>query len=265
MRSPKLHWRFFVSIFILTTLAGAQTTAPFLSKDEILERCITALGGRERLSAVASAHTKSSLSMGGLKGTYEQWDSDRGQYRDSANVPGVFQQDQVFDGNKGWVRDLSGTVHELSGSDLEDVVTNAYQATFSWLLPDRLPGRLDFTGEDSSHAHYVFNIAPEHGKPYTIFLDKQTLLPAREEQRENDKIQVQYFSDWRDVQGVKFPGHIRQSTGDPKYDVLFSLEQVEINPTLNARFFEMPADNSAKARFTLGKDFVEFPVKLYAV
>lgn len=263
MRSPKLHRRFFVSIFILTTLAGAQTTAPSLSKDEILERCITALGGRERLSAVASAHTKSSLSMGGLKGTYEQWDTGRGQYRDSANVPGVFQQDQVFDGHKGWVRDLSGTVHELSGSDLEDVVTDAYQATFSWLLPGRMPGRVNFTGEDPSHALYVFNIAPAQGKSYTIFLDKQTFLPAREEQRENDKIQVQYFSDWREVQGIRFPGHIRQSTGDPKYDVLFSLEQVEINPTLNARLFEMPADNSAKVRFTSGKDFAEFPVKLY--
>ena len=265
MRSPKLRWGFFVSIFFLTTLAGAQSTAPSLSKEEILERCIAALGGRERLSAVHSVHTKSTLAMGGLKGTYEQWDTDRGQHRDSANVPGVFQQDQVFDGRKGWVRDVSGTVHELSGSDLEDVVTAAHQATFSWLLPGRMPGAVNFTGDDSSHALYVFNIAPAHGKSYTIFLDKQTFLPAREEQRENDKIQVQYFSDWRDIQGIKFPGRIRQSTGDPKYDVLFLLEQVEINPVLDARLIEMPADTSAKARFTSGKDSAEFPVKLYGV
>jgi len=265
MRSQKKCWEILVSILGLMGLAFGQSHTPGPSKEDILQRWMTALGGEQRLTAVHVVYVKSHFVMGGLEGSYEQWDSDRGQHRDSINIPGAFQQDEVFDGQKGWVRDLSGTVHEISGSDLEDKITLAYQANFSWLLPGRMAGEVEFAGEDASHQFYVFKIAPRHGKPYTIFLDQQTFLPAREEQREGHATQVQYFSEWREVQGIKFPGRVRQSTGDPKYDGVMSLAQVEINPTLDTRLFAMPAETAAKARFTSGKDFAEFPFKLYGV
>lgn len=261
----KSGWGFVVFFFLLAALACAQSGTDQLSKDEILRRWAAALGGQEKLAAIHVLHVKSKLATGGLKGAYEEWDSERGQHRDVTDIPGAFSQDEIYDGQKGWVRELSGKVHELSGSDLEDQVTSAYQGSFSWLVPGRMPGEVEFMGEDPSHATYVFNLKPKNGKPYSVFLDKQTFLPVREEQRESGKTQVQYFSDWREMKGIKFPAQIRQSTGNAKFDVLFTLEQVEVNPPVEAKLFEMPEETAAKVRFASGKDSTEFPFKRYGV
>lgn len=265
MNTQKLRGELFVSFFMISVLALAQANAPTLSKDEILQRCASALGGQESLAAVHVVYLKAHIATGGLNGTFENWDSDRGQHRDLTDIPGAFNQDNVYDGHQGWVRDLSGKVHELSSSDLEDVVTSAYQGSFSWLVPGRMPGDVELAGEDSSHGAYALHIVPKNGKPYTVFLDKQTFLPVRQEQREAAKTQVQSFSDWREFDGIKFPGHIRQSTGDPKFDVLFTLDQVQINPAVQAGLFEKPAETAEKARFTTGRNSIEFPFRRYGV
>ncbi|MFN7941059.1 MAG: aspartyl protease family protein [Thermoanaerobaculia bacterium] len=244
-----------------TSAAGAPSPLP--PAEEVLRHWADALGGRERLAAVRSVHLVSRLEMAQLPGSYESWDTARGEHRDVVEIPGLFRQENVFDGARGWVRDPSGKVHELAGADLADQVTTAYLATWSWLLSGRLAGEAVTVAEDDAHAAYVVTFRPKGGTPVAITLDRTTWLPRRQDQREADHTVTQTFDDWREVRGVKFPWRTRQSTGDPKYDFLFTVDRIELDGEIGARAFAVPEESVAPVRFAVGRSSAEFPFDLY--
>ncbi len=230
-----------------------------LSKDEILNRWAAALGGREHLAHVTSYHIHSRLSAGGLTGTYDEQGDAQGQRRESVDLGEAFKQDNVISGGQGWVRDGSGKVHQVSGEELQDVVTSAYEESFSYLLPGRMPGRVEVAGEDAAGKSYVVKLFPEGGKAVTIYLDKSTFLPLREERPAASVTQTTSFSDWRDAGGVMMPGKSSQSNGDPKFDGSLTLEKVDWNPVFDAQVFSKPGETALPVKFASGKHEAVFP------
>jgi hypothetical protein len=222
-------------------LRADDSASPKLTQDQILERWATALGGRERLAALQSIHLAAQLTIGGQKGRFETWFTVRGARRDLLEMPGQFRQEIVFDGSHAWVRDASGRVQAMTGADLANQVTSAYQATYAWLVPGRLPGEVALTGESAAPPGYVFVIRPRNGTPYTVFLDRQTFLPVQVEQRRPGGTSVQTLSSWRAVGGILFPWAARQSSGDPSQAIEFAVESIEFDPTLDPRLFSEPA------------------------
>ena len=223
--------------------AAAQTATPTtVTKEQLLDRWALALGGREKLASMRSAHVLLAMESGNLHGTVEIWEDSRGQHKTVA-VLGAFRQATVFDGLSGWQRDQNGKVRSLGGAELEEEVTAAYFASNSQFFPDRWPGQVDFAGEDAQF--YQLRIAPRGGKPVTVYLDKQTGLPAKEERAQQDRTATFSYSDWRDFGGIKFWSHGRQGTGDPRFDTVLVTEAVEWNPQLSADLFTKPAAAAA--------------------
>src|SRR5262249_29243082 len=157
-------------------------------------------------------------------------------------LSGTFRQTIVFDGHQGWMQDTSGTVHALSGEVLKGVVSSAYEASYSFLFPDRRRGEVSVLGVDAIQGAYVLRLQPEDGSPVTVYLDQKTRLPQREETSGSMGRRVVSFSDWRDFNGIKFPGTIRQSNGDPSFDSLITTERVEINAENAADMFAEPVN-----------------------
>jgi hypothetical protein len=212
---------------------------PKLSQEAILDRWATALGGRERLTALRSIHLVAQLVIGDQKGRFETWYTVRGERRDLLEMPQL-RQEVIFDGTHGWVRDANGKVFALSGADLANQVTSAYQATYAWLVPGRLPGDVALTGESAVPPGYVFVVRPRNGTPYTVFLDRQTFLPSQVEQRRPGGASIQTMSSWRAVGGILFPWAARQTSGDPNQAIEFAVESIEFDPTLDPRLFSEP-------------------------
>lgn len=229
-----------------------------LSKDEILNRWAAALGGRDHLSHVTAYHIHSKLNAGGLTGTYDEQGDAQGRRKESVDLGDAFKQDNFLSGGKGWVRDSSGKVHELSGEELQDVVASAYEESFSFLLPGRMPGRVEFTGKDASGKSYVIKLFPEGGKASTIYLDKSTFLPQREERPAASVTQTTTFSEWRNVGGVMVPGKSFQTNGDPKFDATQTLETVDWSPVFEANLFSKPSETALPVQFAAGQRETEF-------
>ncbi len=231
------------AVVLLCRLAAAAPPAP--SPEEILTQWAIALGGRVRLAALRSVHLVARLEVGDRVGRFETWYTAGGARRDVTEIPGLLRQENVFDGTRGWMKDASGKVRALAGAELEDQVTSAYQATYAWLLPGRLPGDVALTTDAADHSAWVFAIRPRHGTSYTVFLDPQTFLPLRLEQHHADRTSVQTLSGWRDVGGIRFPGRARQSSGDHQLGVEFVLETIEFDATLDPRLFAEPQETPA--------------------
>jgi hypothetical protein len=216
----------------LTTISPAA-----ISKDECCHGGPKPRGGRENLQNVRTIHLRGTIETGGRKGSYERWTGMRGELRTVVDLPGVYRQTAVFDGRQAWIQDPSGTVHELTGDMFRSMVSSAYEVSDSFLFSGRLPGRVEFLGQDAGQGAYVLRLEPENGTALTVFVSKVTFLPQREESSGPMGKRVVLFSDWREFGGIRVPGTIRQSNGDPKFDALIKTEQVEVNAEVSRGSF----------------------------
>ena len=248
-------------MLLVAVLACSGAT---LTREEVLDRWAVALGGRENLEKVRAIHLQGSVETGGMKGTFDRWSTWRGEFRMALDLAGAIRQVTIFDGREGWVMDSSGAVHELSGGNLRSTVSSAYEASQSFLFSGRLAGAVKVSGQDSSGA-YVMRLEPEGGAPVTIFLDEKTFLPMREEtQGPLGTNRVITLTAWRDAGGIKLPGRIVQSSGDPKFDIVITTSQVEIDAPLAAGLFTKPEETAARIHFENGSNQAVVPVEVYA-
>jgi len=168
----------------------------------------------------------------------------------------------VFNSRIGWIVDQNGSVQELRGADLESEVTSAYLASYSYLFTGRLQGRVEHLGEDEAKRALVLNIVRHSGRPVTFYLDKATYLPLRLERREAERIRTTYFSDWRDVDGLKMPYQLRQTVGDGTRDLVLTIQAVRLNVPLSPGEFEKPQASSADLHFLSGRAALGIPFEL---
>jgi outer membrane lipoprotein-sorting protein len=252
-----------VAGFAALQTAGAQSVAASLTKEQVLDRWAEAFGGRENLQNVRTIHQRGTIEARGMKGTYERWTTSRGELRMAVELSGAFRQVSIFDGQKGWALDSSGTPHELSGGSLRSVVSSAYEASDSFLFSGRIPGHIELTGEDANHEAYVLSLEPDGGNPITMYLDERTFLPLREETAGPMGNRTVRFSDWREFSGVKIPCVIQLTNGDPQSDIIITTEQVEINTPLAAELFAKPGDTAAPVRFAPGAHEAVIPVEVF--
>jgi predicted aspartyl protease len=243
----------------------AQNSSFALTKEQVLDRWAAALGGREKLEQIRTVHSRGSVETGGVKGTFERWSTWRGESRGTLDISGAIHQLNIFDGKQGWVMDSSGAVHELSAGNLRSAVSGAYEASESFLFPGRLTGTVIFSGSDANQSAYVMRLEPAGGNPVTVFLDENTFLPKREETAGplgNNRSSTVVA--WREVAGLKIPARVVQSTGDPKFDIAITTEQVEFNTPFAAELFQKPAETAAQVHFTNGSKQAVIPVETYA-
>jgi predicted aspartyl protease len=235
------------------------------TKEQVLDRWAAALGGREELERVRTVHSRGSVETGGMKGTFERWSTWRGESRTVLDISGAIHQVTVFDGKQGWAMDSSGAVHELSAGNLRSAVSGAYESSDSFLFAGRLAGSIAFVGRDASQSAYVIRLEPEGGNPVTVFLDENTFLPKREETAGPlGNTRSSTISGWREVAGIKMPASAIQSTGDPKFDVVITTQQVEIDTPVAADLFTKPAETAAQVHFTNAAHQAVIPVEVYA-
>jgi outer membrane lipoprotein-sorting protein len=253
-----------LSVGILAHTALAQETAASLSKEQVMDRWAGALGGRENLQNVRTIHLHGTIETGGMKGTYERWATSRGEFRMAVDLSPAFHQVSIFNGHGGWLLDTGGMSHELSGGILQSVVSAAYEASYSFVLPGRMPGQVELLGKDASQNAYILRLEPNGGSPILVHLDQETFLPLREETMGPMGNRSVTFSDWQNFAGVKIPSKVHQSKTDPKSDIVITTEQVEFNTTPDDTLFKQPADTAAQIHFAGSEHEAVIPAKLYA-
>ena len=261
-------WQVFAAILYCVASSVAPLpvqaqTEPALSQEQVLERWAQALGGRENLQNLSAIHISGTIETGGLKGSYERWATSQGQLRTAVDLSGAYRQITVFDGHAAWMRDTSGTVHEVSGDVLKGMRGAAYEASHSFLFPGRLPGQVQLVGEDKGQDAYVLRLEAENSAPVTVYLDSKTFLPKREESSGPMGKRIIRFSDWREFGGIKIAEKVHQSSGDARFDALITIERAEVNVPPAANLFEKPGNTSEQVHFTNGAHEAAIPAEVY--
>jgi len=155
------------------------------------------------------------------------------------------EQIQVYDGQRGWVRDPSG-LHDVPAEALRDMAGNLKRDTVSALLAAergelrarRLPDVKDAEGV----IRHALELSSPTVDPIVLHIDTKTGLVAKQAyvaRAPGQPLIEEIFSDYRAVDGVRvaFTAEVR---ADGKSVVKRRLSEIAINTSLDPRLFTRP-------------------------
>jgi hypothetical protein len=218
--------------------AGALPTV-----DQVLEKCITALGGRTAIEKMTSRQTKGTIEIpdAGISGTIEIF--EKAPDKSAAVVDlGVMQMREGFDGTVAWEDNPQVGMREKAGDELADARRSA---TFNPELKMKtLYPKMTVRGRETvgTRTAIVIDAMPAEGSPSAFFFDAENgLLIRNDTSRASPEgpVQIQAFlEDYRLVDGINMPHTVRQVT--PQFTMIIRVLEVKHNVTLDDKMFKKP-------------------------
>lgn len=214
----------------------------------ILNRAWEASGG-PAWDEVKALHWRVKMSASGLSGSGEIWEDVRsGRFTVTFSL-GPLSGARGFDGTAAWAMDGSGQVRVQEGGDAREAAVNdAYRRSLSWWYPDRRAATLSDAGvteEDGQRFHRI-SIHPEGGHPFELWIHAGTGLVDRFVEPGSMATQTTFFSDYRQVDGVRLPFGRRTTVGDPRFDQVYEVESIEVNPPLDEARLRRPGEQQVR-------------------
>jgi len=206
----------------------------------ILTRAWEASGG-PAWDGVKALHWRVKMSTSGLSGTAEIWEDLReGRFTITFSL-GPISGARGFDGTASWAMDSSGEVRVQEGGDAREAAVNdAYRRSLSWWYPDRWPAIFSNAGvveEDGQRLHRI-SIHPEGGRPFEVWIHAETWLVDRFIESGSMATQTTFFSDYREVDGVRLPFRLRRAIGAETIEET-TFDRFRINTKIDPRRFEV--------------------------
>jgi hypothetical protein len=230
--------------FALSTIvqAGSQTAAqPTI--DQLLDKAITALGGRAAMEKVTSRTGKGTVEIpdAGMSGSIMVYEKAPNMNAVVVDIAGM-QIRQAFDGAVAWEDNPQTGMREKTGVELAQAKR---EATFNpELKMKQLYPKMTVRGREKVGAAdaWVVDAVPAEGTPVVFFFDAESGLPLRMDSTQDTPqgaMQIQaYLEDYRVVDGVRVAHTLRQVT--PMFTMTMRLTEVKHNVTLDDKMFKKP-------------------------
>lgn len=214
-----------------------------LTADSVVNMYIKAIGGEENLKKVKDITMKTDVQISGapmtINGTIVRKKPDMYKMELVASGMGTIMK-QVYNGEKGKMSGMQGT-QELEGEDLEDM---AQQAKFN--------KELDYLGEDyelkltkvanvGDEKAYVMEVTDSKGNTHTEYYSVESGLKIKtestEETEQGPMTNAQVFSDYKEVNGVKYPYTMNIEAGPQK--IKMKVTEIKVNSGVKDSQFEI--------------------------
>lgn len=229
-------------------IAVAQTA------DEVIEKHLAAIGGREALGKIQSRTAKGTIMLstpaGELTGSIDVYAKSPNKSRSVIKVDlsqfgvGELTVDQRFDGTTGYVLDSMNGNRDITGNQLE----NMRNATFPTpLLTYKEAGaKLELIGKEKlgDRDVIVLQLTPKTGSASKQYFDAETYMLLKMlstvivPQLGRDVEQTVEFADYRIVDGVKTAYSIKATNPVQAYTVTVNV--VEHNQEIDDASFVKP-------------------------
>lgn len=237
-----------VHILLVGLLAMGLCAAPVeaqkgkLTAEQVLEKSIQAMGGRAAMGKITSTSMKGTLQMQGISGSFEIHQKAPNKYFMVQNLQGVGEFKQGYDGKIGWSQDPMSGIRNLEGAELEMTKREArHNAPLYWKQLYKKVELLGTRKVGNTNTHAV-RMTPIKGKPVTQYFDAKTFLLVKVDmtvESPQGTVQTETFlSDYRAVNGVRFPFTIRQRVAS--IEVSMKITEVKNNVPIKDSLFAKP-------------------------
>ena len=247
----KITSKLLVAAFVLSSVGSATAQ----TADEIVDKTVNALGGRDALGKLTSRSSTGTMTIatpgGEISGTVEVLTARPNKSRTLINLDltavgaGSMVLDQRFDGTSGYALDSMRGNREITGGQLELMKENVFPTP---LLGYKERGsKVELAGKEKvdDRDAYVLNVTPASGPASRTFIDAQSYLPIKSIVKVNlpevgDVEQTIEVSDYRDVDSVKVPFKVKGSSAVQTFTIVIS--DVKHNVKIDEALFAKPAD-----------------------
>lgn len=221
---------------------GAQDTPPV---DELIEKHIAAVGGREALSKVSSLVMTGSFELPamGASGTITVYQKAPNKRLTVINIDGFGEIFQGFDGERGFSISPMGSI-DMTGQMLEDARRDA--TMHAELRLKELYPKIEVKGKGKAgdREAWIVVMTPEKGNPVTAYFDAETFLMLKTSGvRVTDQGEAEIeseFGEFREVPGtgMKAPHLIRQKL--PVGEIILRITDIKANVDIPDSKFAKP-------------------------
>lgn len=247
MRSTSARILLAVTVLACARMVSAQTA------DDIIEKSLTAQGGREAMGKITSRSTKGSIVVtspaGDLPGTIEVLNEAPNKVRTLLNLDltavgaGSLTVDQRFDGTNAYSMDSMRGDTEVTGDRLATLRNGAFPSPLIGYKDHGtkivLAGKEKVGDKDA----YVLSITPSAGPAARLWVDAESYLPVKasttvDTPETGPLEQITEFADYRDVNGVKVPYKLTATSAVQSYVV--KVTSIEQNIKIDSALFVKP-------------------------
>ncbi len=207
---------------------------------DLLDRYLTALGGKDKLNSVTSMDQTYSMDLMGMAITARVV-QDKGKFYMSMTAPGMNLMKQIYDGEKG-VMEQMGQRQMLEGGDLVAIQEQ------SALFPERKYTEAGYIlemkglGDVDGRPAFKLAVTKPSGAKSTEFYDQETHLKLKEVQSaevQGQTMTTTYeYADYKTVNGITVP-HTLTISGVMPVPMVMKAESVKVNQPVEADLFKI--------------------------
>jgi murein DD-endopeptidase MepM/ murein hydrolase activator NlpD len=247
----------FAAVLALMTTSGSPIVrAQALSARQVLEKATAALGGKERLAKIQTRTASGKVEAKGVEGTYRLWAKAPDRLKTTLAIP-MQQLERGFDGNQGWEKHTS--VRELCDAELERLKQRAvFNPLLSYLndaTPVELKGKKQLLGAEA----YSIQFSPKGESPVTFYFDAASFLLLREDHRLDDALLKISYSDYRQVNDVLIPFHVKEES--PGQTLSITFDEYNVNAPLDDSLFKNPLGEHSSEPYEIS--LATIPLRVY--
>jgi len=234
--------------------ASAQTA------DEIVEKHLTAIGGRAALGKLKSRSATGTITLstpgGDASGSIEILNREPNKLRTLIKVDlsslgaGQLVIDQRFDGKTGYVLDNLQGNRDITGNLLDNLRNGSFPNPL--MNYKQLGATATVSGKEKvgDRDAYVLVLEPVSGSVVRHYIDAESYLLVKVVVKVNvpqiggEVEQTTNFLDYRDVDGVKLPFQANATSAVQNYSI--HLTKVEHNVQIDDSLFSKPAGDKGR-------------------
>ena len=229
----------------------AATDQTQLTADEVIDKHLAAMGGRDAIAKLTSRRSTGTVTVstpnGDLSGPVEILTKAPNKTRFKVELDltpaGVNQKmtvEQKFDGVAGWMLDSMQGDRQITGNQLENMKNNVFPSP---LLNYKAAGtKVEVQPRETvdGKSLIVLLVTPKAGSATRLYFDPDTFLLARTKATVNtpemgDLEQLVVFSDYRTQDGLKLP--FQWINTNPAQSITFKMDKVEHNVAIDDAVF----------------------------
>jgi zinc protease len=224
---------------------AASAAAALPASEEILEKYIKALGGKDACLKLSSRIVKGTFQIETMNtsGSVEAFTKAPNKNATIITIDGFGTINSVFDGSKGWSNDPFNGFRELAGIELAAIKRDSdfySMLNFNKNFPKLVVKGTEKVGTSEA---YVIEATPAEGTPEKFYFDVKTgLLTRHDSERESPQGKIateQYLEDYKLLDGVYFPHTMKQVT--PMFAVTIKFTEVKNNTEIEETKFNKPS------------------------
>jgi zinc protease len=226
--------------------AGPVTPDSMPSVDQVLDKYVQALGGKTAIERMTSVVIRGKVDVPstGESGSLETYRKAPNKEVQTINIPSNGPSQRGYDGTVGWNWDPDSGPSDMSPADL---LAMKLEADFhrDIRLKELYP-KMKVTGKGrvGDREAYVIEAPREDGSSERMYFDTQGGLLVQSEipmdvPDEGKTIVNSQYEDYREVEGVKVPFMIRQTSA--YFDFVIKLSEVKHNVPIDDAKFKKPS------------------------